>query len=92
MGQINGIVSIWERGTIIGDRYRIVRVIGQGGMGIVYSAEDMKLGCTLRAMKVTCTLLGLSTFSEEAVSLMGLNHPNLPLITDYFAPNTDSAV
>ncbi|MCR2802879.1 serine/threonine protein kinase [Paenibacillus soyae] len=87
MEQPKSLTPTWERGTIVGDRYRVVRVIGQGGMGIVYAAEDLKLGCSLRAMKVTRTTLGDSAYSEEAVTLMGLNHPNLPLITDYFASN-----
>ncbi|MEK3881322.1 protein kinase [Paenibacillus sp. PL2-23] len=78
--------GIWEKGTVIGGRYRVVRAVGQGGMGIVYAVEDLKLGSTLRAMKVTRGQLGESVYSEEAVTLMGLNHPNLPLITDYYSP------
>ena len=34
-------------GTVLGDRYRIVSLIGHGGMGAVYRADDLKLGQTV---------------------------------------------
>ncbi len=80
----------WERGTVIGDRYRILSVIGQGGMGVVYAVEDLRLAGLLRAMKVTYGRYGAAgAYSEEASALMKLNHPCLPLITDYFPPDED---
>ncbi|WP_308634322.1 serine/threonine-protein kinase [Paenibacillus silvisoli] len=76
-----------ESGTIIGGRYRVVRQIGQGGMGEVYAAEDMKLHGKLRALKVTSSAVGREQdrSAEEAAILMRLNHPHLPLIIDYFS-------
>ncbi|WP_165822399.1 serine/threonine protein kinase [Paenibacillus montanisoli] len=77
---------LWEAGAVIGGRYRVVRQLGQGGMGVVYAAEDMRLHGKLRALKVTSALAGRSGTGhsvEEAAILMRLNHPHLPLIIDY---------
>ncbi|MDQ0111363.1 serine/threonine protein kinase [Paenibacillus harenae] len=72
----------WQRGRMIGDRYQIDRLIGQGGMGVVYSVLDRKLNGIRRALKVVKGAgSGLYT---EAATLMRLNHPHLPVIFDYF--------
>ncbi len=73
-------------------RYRIIDLLGQGGFGAVYKAEDMFFGNALRAVK-EMRQSGLSTqelkdaidaFKREAVLLAGLMHPNLPRIYDHF--------
>ncbi|MFD0587053.1 protein kinase [Paenibacillus sp. GCM10027627] len=81
--QENGLHDI-EKGSIIGGRYKVIRTLGQGGMGVVYAVEDLKLEGTLRAMKVTEAKWGEGAYSEESTTLMKLSHPYLPLITDYF--------
>ncbi|RJE90181.1 serine/threonine protein kinase [Paenibacillus sp. 1011MAR3C5] len=78
--------ELLKNGTIVEERYRVIRVIGQGGMGIVYAVEDLKLEGTVRAMKITSSSIGSGIYSEEAHTLMKLSHPYLPLITDYFPP------
>lgn len=86
------VLPVWKQGAVVGGRYRIAHVIGQGGMGVVYAVQDMKLGGTLRAMKVTSARRGLSAYSDEAHTLMNLSHPNLPLITDYFPPEANQGL
>lgn len=74
------IEGIWESGTIIGERYRVLSKLGSGGMGEVYAAEDIRLQGKLRAIKVAESVHA----SEEAKMLMRLSHPSLPHIIDSF--------
>lgn len=67
------------QGTSIGP-YRVVGLLGRGGMGYVYEAEDAKLGRHV-ALKVLPPELDTEErrrrFEREARALAALNHPNI---------------
>ncbi|MFL6215053.1 MAG: protein kinase domain-containing protein [Blastocatellia bacterium] len=71
--------------TLLQNRYLIVRLLGQGGMGAVYQATDQRLGHTV-ALKQTFFTdeMMLKAFEREARLLASLRHPALPKVSDHF--------
>lgn len=74
-----------ERGVLLNNRYRIVEILGQGGMGSVYRAIDENLGLEVAVKDNLFTTDEYARqFRREALILAGLRHPNLPRVTDHF--------
>ena len=67
-------------------RYRVLRLLGRGGMGAVYLAEDSQLGRRV-ALKIPffdskSSPQRLERFAREARSAAGLHHPNICTVFD----------
>jgi len=74
-----------ERGSYLNNRYRIVEILGQGGMGSVYRAIDENLGVEVAVKDNLFTTDEYARqFRREASILASLRHPNLPRVTDHF--------
>ncbi|HOW92740.1 MAG TPA: serine/threonine-protein kinase, partial [Anaerolineaceae bacterium] len=78
-------MSNLEPNVILKSRYRIISLLGKGGMGEVYLAEDQSLANQV-AVKVNHNLSthASAQFIREARLLASLKHPNLPRVIDYF--------
>ena len=74
-------------GAILDRRYRIVELIGEGGMGVVYRARHLRLDVDM-AVKILHRKLARDAsfqerFAREAKILAGLSHHNIVSIHDY---------
>jgi serine/threonine-protein kinase len=83
-----------KAGEVLRGRYRISRIIGQGGMGSIYLADDLRLEgrlCALKEVEHDRTLpsemikQAREQFLREATVLARLDHPNLPKVSDFFS-------
>ncbi len=83
-----------KAGEVLRGRYRIRRIIGQGGMGSIYLADDLRLEgrqCALKEVEHDRTLTpemlreAREQFLREATVLARLDHPNLPKVSDFFS-------
>lgn len=76
-----------EAGILVADRYEVERVIGSGGMSVVYKAYDIKLdrSVTLKVLKEEYLAMGdvAERFPEEARAAAALNHQNIVSIFDF---------
>ena len=68
-------------GTIVGQRYQLVSLLGEGGMGFVFLAEDLKVGgrVALKLLKRDAANdeLVLARFEREAVAMQVLAHEHI---------------
>ena len=74
-----------QTGQVFNNRYRIVKLLGQGGFGAVYRAWDSNLNkpCALKE-NLDVSPEAQRQFTREATVLANLSHPNLPRVTDHF--------
>lgn len=73
--------------TVVGACYRILRPLGEGGMGTVYEAQHLRLGISV-AVKILSPQYAADPrfrdrFKREARAASQIRHPNVVQITDY---------
>jgi serine/threonine protein kinase len=72
--------------TVLQSRYKIIRQLGQGGMGAVYEAIDERLDTVVALKETLFTDERLrKQFEREARLLARLHHPALPRVSDHFS-------
>ncbi len=73
-----------QAGDVLGDdRYVIVSELGRGGMGVVYEAEDRKLGRLVALKTHRCkSSTGRQQLMQEAQAMAKLAHPNVVAVHD----------
>src|SRR5713101_2617490 len=78
--------TFFAPGTLLGARYQVLRILGQGGMGAVYQARDQELDRII-ALKVirpelAATLSILARFKQELILSRNITHKNVIRIFD----------
>jgi serine/threonine protein kinase len=74
-------------GRVIDDRYRVLEIVGRGGMGVVYKVEHLRMG-KIAAMKVLHPEYSreaevVERFRREAEAVSQLTHPNTVQVFDF---------
>lgn len=78
----------FEAGELLADRFRITREVAQGGMGIVYEAEDERLG---RRIALKCAKSGFhKRLPPEVRHASEISHPNVCRIFEIHTASTTS--
>lgn len=75
-----------EKGQVISDRYKIVEILGRGGMAIVYKANDLKLGRDVTFKVLKSDYIEdkgfIKRFNTEARAAAQLAHTNIVNVYD----------
>ncbi|HTL31560.1 MAG TPA: serine/threonine-protein kinase [Kofleriaceae bacterium] len=73
--------------SVVNDRYRVIRLLGEGGMSLVYEVQHVKLKRQFALKRLLPNLVGneeaMIRFQREAELLASLRHPNIVDITDW---------
>jgi hypothetical protein len=78
------VIKMFSAGALLGERYRVLRTIGQGAMGVVYEVERIQDGRRFAAKVLAgrSRRQDLARFAREAQVLARLKHKNLVTIAD----------
>jgi serine/threonine protein kinase len=78
----------WQEGLLVAERFRIIRFVGQGGMGKVYLAQDETLGRSIALKRIPQEIIfdgdARDDLRQEANRLLDLAHENIVRIHTYY--------
>ena len=87
-------LTLIEEYPLLNGRYKVVEVIGSGGMSTVLKAKDEKEGILYAIKEMSCDfkkqsdrIYAVQKFKDEAFILSRVNHPSIPEVKDYFVEN-----
>jgi eukaryotic-like serine/threonine-protein kinase len=82
-----GVQPVIPPGVTLDERYRIVRLLGEGAMGAVYEAEHVIIGrrvaLKLLHARFTRSPEAVSRFTREARAAAAIGHPHIVNVTDF---------
>lgn len=81
-------------GEVINQKYRILNILGEGGIGITYLAQNLEtnenLALKVLSLRRMTDWKKLELFERESQIIAQLNHPAIPRYIDYFQLETDN--
>jgi len=95
-GSMGGKVTTPNIGATVFGRYKLIRVLGRGGMGVVWLADDLKLERPI-ALKFLPSLDGLNPSAVNDLKIetrrgLELSHPNIVRIYDFIDDENSVAI
>ncbi|MFA5129159.1 MAG: serine/threonine-protein kinase [Patescibacteria group bacterium] len=94
-GRVTGVHNVMT-GTKLADRWQVLDVLGEGGMGVVYRGWDLRLGAPIAIKVLNPSLQGnpsiVKRFVEEVDTLKRSAHTNIATIHDFSAENEAGVV
>ena len=96
----DSITGSLQSGAVLQGRYRVLGTLGLGGFSTVYKARDLRFPtveklCAIKEMVIFTAdpqlrAQTIQSFEQEASMLAVLNHPSIPLVSDYFTDGNRS--
>ncbi len=88
------IEELHQIGDIVSNRYKIISVLGRGGMATTYAATDcdsnQSVAIKVLSLRQSSQWKAIELFEREAQVLASLNHPQIPKYLDYFHVDLES--
>src|SRR5690348_6191291 len=90
----DGTALVWQSGartdlvgSVIAERYHVLKLLGAGGMGRVYLAEHVKMGrqCAIKVLHPAMAgdMDAIGRFNREAANASRIDHPHVAAIYDF---------